>query len=165
MSTISTSIFAGRNTLLRPILTAGTVIFLGQALHMWIVQGLIQKTPMILAWQYIASGGIGMPAFEGGIATALVGVAFHLLISFSIAAVFVLAAGRLSWLRHNPMVGSLLYGFGVFVVMNMIIVPLSATPPIPAPELPWLIEAILEHILLIGLSLGIILRRSAAIEK
>ena len=94
-------------------------------------------------------------------ATALLGVFFHLIISFVIAGVFILAADRIPLLRRNVIVGSLLYGFGVFIVMNMIVTPLSATPPIPAPTLPWLIEAIIEHTLLVGLPLGILVQRNA----
>jgi uncharacterized membrane protein YagU involved in acid resistance len=94
-------------------------------------------------------------------ATAWLGLFFHLIISFVIAAVFILAADRIPLLRRNVIVGSLLYGFGVFIVMNMIITPLSAAPPLPAPTLPWLIEAIIEHTLLVGLPLGILVRRNA----
>jgi hypothetical protein len=43
----------------------------------------------------------------------------------------------------------------------MIVTPLSAAPPIPAPTLPWLIEAVVEHILAIGLPLGLLVRRNA----
>jgi hypothetical protein len=45
--------------------------------------------------------------------------------------------------------------------MNFIVLPLSAAPPVPAPPIPWLIEGILEHILLVGLPLGILVRRNA----
>jgi uncharacterized membrane protein YagU involved in acid resistance len=85
---------------------------------------------------------------------------FHLIISFVIAAVFIVAADRIPLLRRYAIVGSLLYGFGVFIVMNMIVTPLSATPPLPAPTMPWLIEGIIEHMLLVGLPLGIIVRRN-----
>jgi hypothetical protein len=133
-------------------------IFIIQAINMWIVYTLIQKTPFVVSWQYIASGALGLSAFEGGAATALVGVFFHLVISFVIAAVFIIAADRIPLLRRYAVPASLLYGFGVFIVMHMIVTPLSATPPIPAPTLPWLIEAILEHTLLIGLPLGLLVR-------
>ena len=46
-------------------------------------------------------------------------------------------------------------------LMHMIVSPLSATPPIPAPTLPWLFEAIVEHILLVGVALGLIVQRNA----
>lgn len=147
--------------MLRTIVIGGMLIFIAQAIHMWIVPVMIQETPFIVAWQYIASGALGMAAFEGGIATALLGVFFHLIISFVIAAVFVLAADRIPLLRRNLIVGSLLYGLGVFIVMHMIVTPLSATPPVLAPTLPWLMETIIEHILLVGLALGIIVQRNA----
>jgi hypothetical protein len=150
-----------RSPLLRPIVLGGMFIFIIQAIHMWIVPVLIQKTPFMVAWQYIASGALGMSAFEGGTATALVGVLFHLIISFLIAGVFIVAADRIPLLRRYAIPASLLYGFGVFIVMHMIVTPLSATPPIPAPTLPWLIEAILEHILLAGLPLGMLVRWNA----
>jgi hypothetical protein len=101
-----------------------------------------------------------MAAFEGGIATALLGVFFHLIISFAIAGVFILSAGRIPLLRRYAIAGSLLYGLGVFIVMNMIVTPLSAAPPLPAPTVPWLIEAIIEHVLIVGLPLGIRVQRN-----
>jgi uncharacterized membrane protein YagU involved in acid resistance len=128
---------------------------------MWIVYTLIQKTPFVVSWQYIASGALGMSAFEGGTATALVGVLFHFIISFLITGVFILAVGRIPFLSRYVIPVSLLYGFVVFIVMNMVVIPLSATPPVPAPTLPWLIQAILEHVLLIGLPLGILVQRMA----
>jgi hypothetical protein len=161
MSTITSTSLDNRFSLLRLIAFGGMFIFIVQTIHMWIVPVLIQKTPFIVAWQYIASGAMGMAAFEGSIATALLGVLFHLIISFVIAGVFILGADRIPLLRRNLIVGSLLYGFGVFIVMHMIVTPLSATPPIPAPTLPWLFEAIAEHILLVGLALGIIVQWNA----
>jgi hypothetical protein len=161
MSAIASKSLDTRDSLLRTIVLGGMFIFIAQFLHTWIVPVLIQKSPFIAAWQYIASGALGMAAFEGGIATALLGVIFHLIISFVIAGVFILGVERIPLLRRNLIVGSLLYGFGVFIVMHMIVTPLSATPPLPAPTLPWLFEAIIEHTLLVGLALGIIVQRNA----
>jgi hypothetical protein len=164
MATITSIPLTNSNSLLRPIALGGMFIFISQFIHQWIVITLIQKTPFILVWQYIASGALGTAAFEGGIATALLGVLFHLIISFVIAGVFILSAYRIPLLRRYAIAGSLLYGFGVFTVMNMIVTPLSATPPIPAPTIPWLIEAIIEHTLLVGLPLGVLVQRSAKIN-
>lgn len=161
MSAISLTSTSKSNALLRPIVIGGIFIFLSQIIHQWIAITLIQKTPFILVWQYIASGAMGLPAFEGGIVTAWLGVFFHLIISFVIAGVFILAAARIPFLRRYAIPGSLLYGFGVFIVMNMLVTPLSAAPPLPAPSLPWLIEGLIEHTLLVGLPLGILVRRNA----
>ncbi|MCL4296609.1 MAG: hypothetical protein KJ077_12810 [Anaerolineae bacterium] len=163
MATINRTFLNDRNSILRSIVLGGMFIFIIQLIHSWIVTTLIQKTPFILVWQYIASGALGsMAAFEGGIATALLGVFFHLLISFVIAGVFFLSAERIPLLRRYAIAGSLLYGLGVFIVMNMIVTPLSAAPPLPAPTLPWLIEAIIEHVLAIGLPLGILVQRNSS---
>ncbi len=164
MPTINSTTLDSRNSILRSIALGGMFIFIIQFIHSWIVPSLIQKNPFIVVWQYIASGALGMAAFEGGIATALLGVFFHLIISFVIAGVFILSADRIPLLRRYAIAGSLLYGFGVFLVMNLIVIPLSATPPVPAPTMPWLIEAIIEHILAIGLPLGILVRRNANIK-
>ncbi len=162
MATINRTLLNDRNSILRSIVLGGMFIFIIQFIHSWIVTTLIQKTPFILVWQYIASGVLGMAAFEGGITTALLGVFFHLLISFVIAGVFFLSAERIPLLRRYAIAGSFLYGFGVFIVMNMIVTPLSASPPLPAPTLPWLIEAITEHVLAIGLPLGILVQRNSS---
>lgn len=163
MATASSLPLTARNSLLRTIVLGGVLIFIIQFIHQWIVATLIQGNPFTLVWQYIASGALGNAAFEGGIATAFLGVVFHLIISFIIAGVFILSADRIPLLRRYAMAGALLYGFGVFIVMNLIVVPLSAAPPLPAPTTPWLIEAIVEHILGVGLPLGILVRRNAAI--
>ncbi|MBK8902438.1 MAG: hypothetical protein IPM53_14725 [Anaerolineaceae bacterium] len=164
MSAIASKPLENHNSLLRSIVLGGMFIFIIQIIHQGIVVTLIQKTPFILIWQYIASGLLGEAAFAGGKATAWLGLFFHLIISFIIAAVFILAADRIPLLRRNAIVGSLLYGFGIFIVMNMIVTPLSAAPPLPAPTLPWLIEAIIEHTLLVGLPLGILVWRNANIK-
>lgn len=161
MSAIASKSLDTRSSLLRPIALGGIFIFLSQIIHQWITITLIQKNPFILVWQFIASGAVGESAFAGGTGTALLGLFFHLIISFVIAGVFILAASRIPLLRRNLIVGSLLYGFGVYIIMNMIVTPLSAAPPLPAPALPWLIEGMLEHILLVGLPLGMLVRWNA----
>ena len=150
-----------RNALLHTIVLGGTLIFVIQFIHQWIVATLIQSNPFTLVWQYIASGALGPAAFEGGVATVLLGLIFHLVISFVIAGLFILSADRIPLLRRYAVAGALLYGFGVFIVMNLVVVPLSAAPPLPAPTAPWLIEAVAEHILGIGLPLGILVWRNA----
>ena len=165
MSAIASKSLDTRDSLLRTIVLGGMFIFIAQFLHTWIVAVLIQKNPFMAVWQYIASGALGMAAFEGGIATALLGVLFHLIISLIIAGVFIVGADRSPILCRYAIAGSLLYGVGVFIVMHLIVTPLSATPPLPAPTTPWLIEGILEHILLVGLPLGILVQRHADINQ
>jgi len=74
-------------------------------------------------------------------------------------------AVRITLLRRYVIPGSLLYGVGVFIVMNFIVLPLSAAPTLPAPPMWLFIEIILEHILLIGLPLGILVQRNASANQ
>jgi len=138
--------------------------FIAGLLHLVIQQGivfgLILKTPMISALQYVASGIMGDAAFAGGLATALFGLVLDFIMITIMAGVFIFSVDRIPLLRRNVIVGSILYGFGVFIVMNFIVLPLSAAPALPAPPLWLLIELVLQHNLLIGLPLGILVQRN-----
>ena len=52
-------------------------------------QGLTQGLNPIQVLQYIASGAMGQSAFQGGLATAALGAAFHFSIAWVAAGVFV----------------------------------------------------------------------------
>jgi hypothetical protein len=161
MSTISSTSPASRNSLLRLSVIGGLII---GTLHLIIQIGFVfsflGKTPLISVLQYITSGLMGEAAFAGGLTTALLGLILEFAMTVIIAGVFILSADRIPLLRRNVIVGSLLFGFGVFIVMNFIVLPLSAAPAEPAPPIWLLIEIILEHILLIGLPLGILVQRN-----
>jgi hypothetical protein len=162
MSTIASTFSNGRNSLLRSSVIAGLIIGTADVIiYHWFVTSVLGGVPLISVYQYIASGALGESAFAGGIATALLGALFHFLFSIVIASVFILSADRIPLLRRYVIPGSLLFGFGVFIVMNMIVTPLSATPPLPAPTTPQLIVNILDHLLVFGLLLGILVRRNA----
>ena len=163
MSTIaSTSLINNRNSLLRLSVIGGLIIGAADAIiYHWFITSVLGGVPLITVYQYIASGALGESAFAGGIVTALLGALFHYLISIVIAGVFILSVDRIPLLRRYVIPGSLLYGFGVFIVMNMIVTPLSATPPLPTPTTPQLIVMIIDHILVFGLLLVILVRRNA----
>ena len=166
MTTITSTSLNARNSLLRSIALGGIIIgIVHLIIQEWLVFSLLEKNPFIIVLQYIASAALGNVSFEGGIATALLGVLFHLFTSFVIAGVFILSADRIPLLRRYTFAGSLLYAFGAFIVMNLIVLPLSAAPPLPAPTMPQLIELIIEHLVVIGLPLGILVRQNANLKK
>jgi len=150
------------NSLLRLSVIGGlTIGTLHVIVQIGIVYSLILKTSFVEVLQYIASGLIGDAAFVGGLGTALLGLVLEFVMMIIIAGIFIFSADRIALLRKNVIVGSLLYGFGVFVVMNFVVVPLSAAPALPAPPMGLVIELVLEHILIIGLPLGILFQRNA----
>ena len=148
-------------SLLRFSVVTGLIIGTADMIiYNWLVTSVLGGIPFTSLYQYIASGALGESAFAGGIPTALLGVLFHFIFSIVIAGVFILAVNSIPLLRRYIIPGSLLYGFGVFIVMNMIVTPLSATPPLPTPTTSELIVAIIVHILVAGLLLGIVVRRN-----
>ena len=56
----------------------------------------------------------------------------------------------------------------VWVVMNLIVLPLSAAPPPGEVAIPFyilVIEGIISHALAVGLPLGIIVRRNLKVKE
>ena len=161
MSTIATTAPTTRNSLLRLSMIAGLICgTVDVIIYHWFFQNVLGGVPLISLYQYIASGALGESSFAGGIATALLGILFHFIFSILIAGVFILSVNRIPLLQRHIIPGSLLYGVGVFIVMNMIVTPLSATPPLPAPTTPRVIVEVTDHILIFGLLLGILVRRN-----
>jgi hypothetical protein len=162
MSALARTFSNSRNSLLRLSVIGGIITgLLHLVVQIGIVFGLILKTPIISSLQYVASGAMGDAAFTGGLATALFGLVLDFIMTTIMAGVFIFGADRIPLLRRHVIPGSLLYGFGVFIVMNLIVLPLSAAPALPAPPMWLFIELILQHILLIGLPLGILMQRNA----
>jgi hypothetical protein len=76
--------------------------------------------------QSIASGLLGRAAFSGGLGMALLGAVLHFFIAFSIVATFFVARRYMSILRRAPVWSGLMYGVVVYLVMNLVVLPLSA---------------------------------------
>jgi hypothetical protein len=81
--------------------------------------------------QSVASGLLGRPAFDGGTATAALGLGLHFAMTTLMAAIYVGAATRLPLLRGHWWLVGPAYGAAIYVVMNRIVVPLSAFPGKP----------------------------------
>lgn len=100
--------------------------------------------------QAIASGLLGPAAFQGGLRTAILGVCLHYFIAFSIVATFILASWRWPDLRRRPFLWGPVYGVGVYLVINLIVVPLSAAIP-GHKTLVVIVNGLLIHIFGVGL--------------
>lgn len=78
--------------------------------------------------QSVASGLLGSPAYQGGAATAALGFVLHFVLMMIIAAIFYFASTRMRFLIARPILWGGLYGFLVYWVMNLVVLPLSAFP-------------------------------------
>ena len=107
--------------------------------------------------QFVASGLIGQRAFQGGVATAALGLALHFVIAFSLVAVFYFASRQFAFLRHQAVLSGMVYGLIVFGVMNLIVLPLSAAKP--RHTLTGDLIQIGIHMFVIGLPTSLLVRR------
>jgi len=107
----------------------------------------------------IASGLLGAKAFQGGTATWILGLLLHFFITVCAAAVYWLASRKLEFLRTHFFVCGLFYGIAVFLVMNLVVLPLSAIPfPVGPFTVAGLYKGLLAHMLLVGLPIALSLR-------
>ncbi len=109
----------------------------------------------------IAGGLLGPTARQGGSGAYLLGIGVHFFIATSAAAVYYLASRKLAFLKDHPLVCGLFYGIAVFLVMNLIVLPLSALHARGPFQLAGLIQGLLVHMILIGLPISFSVRRFA----
>jgi hypothetical protein len=110
--------------------------------------------------QTVASGWLGKASFEGGWASAALGLASHYAIVIAAAALFWAAARRWAWPRDEPITAGLAYGVGIYAFMNFVVLPLSAYPyPLRFPLLTTA-SGLLVHMVGVGLSISLITRRA-----
>ena len=107
--------------------------------------------------QFVASGLSGQQAFQGGVASAALGLALHFVIAFSLVTVFYLASRRIAFLQRQAAISGLIYGLIVFAVMNLIVLLLSAAKP--RHSLTGDLIQIGIHMFVIGLPTSLLIRR------
>ena len=128
--------------------------------------GIQFHTPPSRIFQSVASGLIGRSAFQGGIKTVLLGGVLHFLIAFVWATVYYIASRKMPVLLARPVICGLLYGELVWLVMNCVVIPLSAIHGWP-PQ--WNTAAIITgpigHLFLVGLPIALAVRRYGDTEE
>ncbi len=145
-----------RSRVLPTIASAGLIAGILDITSAFVIAG-IKGTGSIRMLQGIASGLLGQRSFEGGMATAGLGLAIHFLIAFTAAAVFYAASQKLSSLTQHVVVSGLLYGIAVYIVMYWMVVPLAF--PNARHSMSRDVTAVIIHIVLIGLPIALVVRR------
>jgi hypothetical protein len=116
--------------------------------------------PPMRILQSVASGLLGKPAFEGGVPIAILGLALHFFIAFSWAAIFYLASRVIPALTRHAVIAGVFYGFLIYAVMNLVVLPLSAYPRKVTFPLLVLVTGLLVHMFCIGLPISLAVRRT-----
>ncbi|MFC5580034.1 hypothetical protein [Rhodanobacter terrae] len=125
------------------------------------VASLINGISPLIILRAIASGLLGKVAFHGGMPVSLLGLVLQWGMSLLIAAIFVFAARQLTWLNRRWVTAGVLYGAVVFVVMEYVVVPLSAAWPKPHFTTRSFIENLLA-MMLFGLIVAFFARSADA---
>ena len=136
----------------------------------WLLAGTLDITAAILYYvglsstraarllQGIASGVLGASAFDGGVATALLGLLLHYLIALIWTLVLLVALRTIGALRRHLVVLGIVYGIIVWSVMNLIVLPLSNVSRAPFQPRAAAIAAFIL-ILCVGLPISLVIGR------
>jgi uncharacterized membrane protein YagU involved in acid resistance len=98
------------------------------AILLFVARG--NKKPAIL-FQYIASAVFGKAAFTGGSGMVVMGILLHLLIALSWTVIYFRLYPHISWLSVYPLAAAAIYGLLIWLIMNLVVVPLSKAAPRP----------------------------------
>lgn len=114
--------------------------------------------------QAITAGLIGPAAFKGGVVTFLEGLALHFAMAVVMALVFYAIVRAVPILAKNLVITGLVYGLGLFFVMNYLVVPNSQFQHGKFPEFPptldlMTLNALFCHIILVGLTIALFTRK------
>jgi hypothetical protein len=154
----------GRPRALDTILYGGLVVGILDGLFALIFYGLILGVEPLRIFQSVAAGLLGKASYEGGVQTFLLGVLLHFVVATCIAAVYYVASLKLPLLIHHAVVCGLIYGLIAYLVMNYVVIPLSAIGLRPFSFRTFL-PAFIAHAFLVGLPVALLARRSAQANR
>ncbi|HKR94312.1 MAG TPA: hypothetical protein VJW55_03065 [Candidatus Angelobacter sp.] len=135
------------------------VLDITQACVAW---GIQNHVPPYRIFQSVASGLLGAKSFQGGAQSAALGLFLHFLIAFIWAVIYYVASRQIAFLTARPVIAGLIYGEFVWVMMNCVVVPLSAIhrwPPRLDPA--GVITGPILHPVLVGLPIALAVGRWA----
>ena len=154
----ASAIAAGNPSALSVILRAGLIAGACDITAALTVYAHLDGARSIRLLQGIASGLLGKASFEGGFATAALGLLCHFTIATGAATVFYGASRLLPVLvRAAPVTGPL-YGIAVYFFMQLVVLPLSAIGPRPFSWQATIIGNVI-HIFCVGLPIALTVRR------
>ncbi len=146
------------------ILRAGAAVGVLDGLFAVMMYAVILRvTTATRIFQGIARALLGTSAFDGGLATAALGLAMHFGMALAWSAVYYLLYRRAGWLRElaadrwGPVVIGAVYGPIVWALMNRVIVPLTRAPPMSMHSWQWPVMS-LGHMVFVGLPIAVIVR-------
>jgi hypothetical protein len=127
------------------LLRAGLLTAISDGLFSSVLVVFFYHSTVARLFQGVAGTLIGPRAFDGGAATALLGVAMHIGVAFGWSAVFLFLVLRLSWIRrlvasrYGVLKVAALYGPFIWMVMSLALIPALTHRP-PAIGFRWWVQ-------------------------
>jgi len=134
---------------------AGALDILYACAFWWIKAG----APARRIFQSVAAGLLGKATYDGGWATAALGLSLHFFIALSMSAAYHMVAARWPLLWRRPWACGGAYGLLLYVIMNYVVVPLSKAGS-GSKDLLWIVLTVVVHVLLIGVPIALSARRA-----
>jgi uncharacterized membrane protein YagU involved in acid resistance len=149
---------ASISTLAKASIAAGLLAATVEMIFVLPIQYQLGASPAVV-FQSIASGALGKRAFDEGMSAVLLGVGVHILISLVSAALFTAAAFRWDFLRRRAIVSGALYGVLAYVVMNFLVIPISAIGFRWPRSLPLFCISLAIHMFAFGVPIALVCAR------
>ncbi|MGC2698167.1 MAG: hypothetical protein WA738_20450 [Candidatus Angelobacter sp.] len=126
-----------------------------------VAYGIQNHLPPMRIFQSVAAGLLGPKSFQGGTSTAVLGLSLHFLIAFIWAAIYYVASRKIAFMTESPVIAGLLYGELVWLVMNCVVIPLSALHHGPRFDKASIITGPIGHLFLVGLPIALAVKKWA----
>ena len=135
------------------ILKSGLIIGVLDAIAASVNAYVLNRVSPAAVFRYVASGVFGKEAFAGNWLTACWGLLFHFIIATGWTALFFVIYPKLKMVTTNMIVAGIAYGVFVWLMMNLVVVPLSQVPPGPF-RISRAVIMILIHMFVIGVPIA-----------
>ncbi|MCV9927221.1 DUF1440 domain-containing protein [Flavobacterium sp. LS1R49] len=120
---------------------------------------ILQKTTATKILQSIASGILKKDAYSGDPKVLYYGLLFHFIIAVLFALFYLIIYPYIPFLKNNTLLSGFTYGVFVWIVMNLIVLPI-VFPVLPAKNLDFpLLLSILILVFCIGLPIAFITKK------
>jgi hypothetical protein len=129
------------------------VLDISSAFVIWGVRGI----GPVRILQSVAAGLLGRQSFEGGFATAALGTVLHFFIAFTACTVYFAVSRKVGLLVQQTYLAGALYGIVVWLVMNLIVLPISAAGR-PRFTVSSVATGLIVHVLFVGLPIALAVR-------
>ncbi|MET0230193.1 MAG: hypothetical protein ABW186_04605 [Rhodanobacteraceae bacterium] len=149
MNAITGNIARSPRGWLAPVITGGLLAGAIDLIYACTYHGLVSHVPPVRIFQSIGSGLLGKASFEMGATSAAVGFIAHFVILVIAAGLFNLARRHFAFLRDHAYVSGMIFGVGIWLTMNYIVLPLSAAPQFKS-TLQGALSDFAVHVLLLG---------------